>query len=318
MTELPDSRTESPNHAPNRSRSRPWLVGAVIATAIAFAVVAGLLLGLARTPWVESTPAMLELSESSNALKVAVARTPGGPSEWSNWARIIKYLSEEIGRPVSVRYLSEEEIAAEVIAETDVDVAFICAHHYLDLRDDGEIVGLCTPVLGGDTTGSMLLIVRADDPAETFMDLEGSPVSASDKSSLGGYSYLQYLAEQSGVELVDFFTDVRLGDTQEANMRDVLEGLTRATIVNSVQVLAWDMDDFKTIEQSPPVGSPPVVVDEEMSDDLRQEILDVFLGLDPETILPEGTRIEGFEPIDDSDYAFSDELRQACGHHEHP
>ncbi len=318
MADVTGLSSEVPERTPDHSSSRRWLYAAIVVTFAASIVVGGMLAGLGRMPGNETDVGIMQPPDSGTALTVAVARTPGGPTEWSNWARIIKYVSEQVGRPVSVRYLSEEEVAADVIASTDVDVAFVCAHHYLDLRDSGEVVGLCTPVLDGGTTGRMLLIVRADDPAETFDDLQGSPVAVSDKSSLGGYAYLQYLAQQHGVEMVEFFTDVRLGDTQEANMREVLDGSARATVVSSVQVLAWDMNQFKVIEESPLVGSPPIVVDEDMPADLREEILDIFVNMDTSTVLPEGTNIEGFKPLNDSDYEFAEELRRACGHHAHP
>lgn len=298
--------------------SRWWLVAALIATAIAavLAVVTldDLIHWQAASPGTEAAAPI----DSASTLTIAVARTPGGPGEWTNWARVIKYLSEELQRPVSVRYLSKEDEAAALIADEDVDVAFICAHHYLDLRDQGEIVGVCTPVMGGSSTSNMWLVVRADDPAEGFEDLEGSAVAASDKSSLGGYAYLSYLAQERDDEMLEYFSEVRLGDSQETNMHDLLAGDIRSTVVNSAQVLSWDMSQFKVIEESPPIGCPPIVVDEELPADLRERITQVFLEMDTSSVLSEDSVIDGFEPLDDAEYEFEEVLRGACGHHDHP
>ncbi len=316
---MPDTNRSNPHEVipDTRTSSRWWLVAALIVTAVAVVLALVTLNGLFH--WQSTSDGVTPTSPTYDAstLTIAVARTSGGPGEWSNWARVIKYLSEELGRPVSVRYLSKEDEAAQVIAEEDVDVAFICAHHYLDLRDQGEVVAIAAPVMGGSSTSHMWLITRADDPAESFEDLEGEAVAASDKSSLGGYAYLSYLANERGVDMLEYFSEVRLGDTQEANMHQLLVGEVRATVVNSAQVLAWDMTQFKIIEESPSVGCPPIVVDENMPDELRESITRVFLEMDTDSVLVGGSNIDGFRPLDDAEYAFGEQLRDACGHHEH-
>lgn len=298
--------------------SRWWLVAALIATAIAAVMAVVTLDGLIHWEADAGETVSSAPIDTGSTLMIAVARTPGGPGEWTNWARVIKTLSEEIQRPVSVRYLSKEDEAAAVIAEEDVDIAFICAHHYIDLSAAGEVIGLCTPVMGGSSTSQMWLITRADDPAESFEDLAGSVVASSDKSSLGGYAYLSYLAQERDVELIGYFSEVRLGDSQEANMHDLLAGEIRSTVVNSAQVLSWDMTQFKVIEESPPIGCPPVVADEDMPVELRERITRVLLDLDVESVLTEDSAIDGFVAVDDAEYAFARELSNACGHHDHP
>lgn len=317
MSDL-DQNTPRETIPQEHTSSRWWLVAALIATAIAAVMAVVTLDGLIR--WEADGPGTVatEPIDGASTLTIAVARTPGGPGEWTNWARVIKNLSEELQRPVSVRYLSKEDEAAAVIAEEDIDIAFICAHHYVDLSAADEVVGLCTPVMGGSTTSHMWLITRADDPAESFEDLAGSIIGASDKSSLGGYAYLSYLAQERDVETMEFFSEVRLGDSQEANMHDLLAGDIRATVVNSAQVLSWDMSQFKVIEESLPIGCPPVVADEDMPAELRERIIQVLLAMDATSILEEGSGIDGFEAIDDAEYAFARDLSNACGHHDHP
>lgn len=315
----PDEGERGPHQVRTaHSSSRWWLIAALVATAIAAVMALVSLSGLSHWDGRDSQIRAAAPIESASTLTVAVARTPGGPGEWTNWARVIKYLSEELERPVAVRYLSKEDEAAQVIAEEDVDIAFICAHHYLDLRDQGEVTAICTPVMGGASTSRMWMITRTDDPAEGFEDLRGSVVAASDKSSLGGYSYLSLLAAEHDVDLLEFFSEVRLGESQENNMHDVMSGEVRATVVNSAQVLAWDMSQFKVIEESPEVGCPPMVVDENMPDELRERITQVMLDFDSSSVLSGGSFIDGFVALDEADYVYAEELRDACGHHVHP
>jgi ABC-type phosphate/phosphonate transport system substrate-binding protein len=303
----------------SRRASHRWFQVAVLATIIAIAVLVVLFAGLVPDADSASRPDAETVSPpaSGESLVVAVARTPGGPTEWSNWARVIKHMSEELGLPVSVRYLSKEDEAADVIAEEDIDVAFVCAHQYVELRERGSVTGLCSPVIDGDHMTTTMLVVSADDEAESFEDLQGSVIGASDKSSLGGFAYLSNLCAERGVNPYEHFAEVRLGDTQERNMRALLDGEIRATVVNSAQVVAWDMSGFKVVESSRGFGTPPVVVDSDLDPELESRIRAFLLSFDDE-LLPSESYISGFVKLDEGDYAYAEVLREACGQHDHP
>jgi ABC-type phosphate/phosphonate transport system substrate-binding protein len=314
-----DSASEAPSDGASGRVSRRWLQVAVVATIIAVVALIVLFAGLVPDAESASRADTEKVSSSipGQSLVVAVARTPGGPTEWSNWARVIKHMSEELGLPVSVRYLSKEDEAADVIAAEDIDVAFVCAHQYVELREGGSVTGLCSPVIDGDHMTTTMLVVSENDEAEGFEDLGGSVVAASDKSSLGGFAYLSNLCAERGVNPYEHFSEVRLGDTQESNMRDLLDGEIRATVVNSAQVVAWDMSGFKVIESSREFGTPPVVVDADLDPELESRIRTFLLGFD-DALLPPESHISGFAELDESDYVYAEVLRDACGQHDHP
>lgn len=142
-------------------------------------------------------------------------------------------------------------------------------------------------------------------------------MAASDKSSLGGYAFLNALAVDHGTTPEEHFSEVRLGDAQESNMRDLLDGEVRATVINSAQVASWDTSGFKTVEESGAFATPPVVVDAEMDPELREAIEEFLLGFDP-SILPPESHITGFVELDDADYLNAERFRDACGQHAHP
>lgn len=319
--QMPD-RTEGNNGddspTPARSSSSRWLAAAIVATVV-FVVVVGVAFAsiFGYYPADGLSQVSADVGDEATPLVVAVARTPGGPGEWSNWARVIKYLSEELHRPVIVRYLSKEDESAEVIASEDIDIAFVCAHTYLDLVDSDSAVGVCTPIIDGAHTSRMMLLVREDDPAESFADLVDSSAAASDKSSLGGYSYLQYLAGEHDVRLDEYFSELRMGETQETNLRDVIAGDLRVTVANSAQTADWDLSKLKTIEESPPTGCPPVVVSSDMAPELRELVARILIDMNTDALLPADSHIDGFVELDHADYAFADTLRRACGSHDH-
>ena len=99
-------------------------------------------------------------------------------------------------------------------------------------------------------------------------------------------------------------------------MRDLADGDVRATVVNSAQILDWDMSQFKVIERSLPIGDPPIVVSTDMDTGLREQITELFLEFDPDT-LPADSHVDGFVPLNDADYANAEMLLDACGHRVH-
>lgn len=316
MPQAPEPPTE-----PDASRglrvasSRRWLFVAIGVTALCLLVLALEFANLLSLPTVGSGLNAQPEKPTEGTLVVAVARTPGGPGEWSNWARIISALESDLGTSLTVRYLAKEDEAAKIIAKDEVDIAFVCAHHYVDLSEEGASEGLVTPVIDGSTMSTSMLVVRVDDPANGIVDLKDSVVAVSDKSSLGGYAYLSYLVKQRGAEPAGFFSELRLGETQEQNLRDVLEGSARATVINSAQIGSLDVSGVRVIEESEPFGCPPVVVRSDMDPDLKSRIRAALLEMDMASVLPTGSAIEGFEPLDPAEYAFARELRGACAHH---
>lgn len=316
MPDVPEPQGEAaPNETARRQSSRRWLAIAVGVTVLFLAVVAFEFSNLLALPTLESDTAERMGESGEGALIVAVARTPGGPGEWTNWARIIRVLSDELDVPLTVRYLSKEDEAARIIAGDKVDIAFVCAHHYVDLVDEGASVGVVTPVIDGSTTARSQLVVRRDDPALSVEDLADSVVAVSDKSSLGGYAFLSYLLQQRGTQAQDYFSELRLGETQEQNLRDVLAGDARATVINTAQAGSLELSGIRVIEESEPFGCPPVVVRADLDPGLRSRIEEVLLGMDMAVILPQGSAISGFEVLDPAEYEFARELRGACAHH---
>jgi phosphonate transport system substrate-binding protein len=298
------------------ARSNRWLFAAIAVTvvgAVALAVaVAGLFGG--HEPGASSGTVAVA-GEEPEALLVAVSRTPGGPGEWENFARVIKYLSDELQRPVAVRYITEEEVAADVIRDEEVDLAFVCAHIYLDLLEEGKVEGLVTPIVDGTPDTRAMIVVRDDSDLETWEDLRGTAVAVSDKSSLGGYAYLQWYAEQRGVELREFFREVRLGETQEANLRELADGGVDATVVNSVQVVHRDMSEFRTLQESEPFGAPPIVATNRLDPETSAQAKEALIAFDAESRLSEDSAIDGFVAAETVDYSFEEILRHVCGDH---
>jgi ABC-type phosphate/phosphonate transport system substrate-binding protein len=298
-------------------RSSRWLALAVVGTVVGVVLLYGAFSNASLMPTQQPVLSPEKPALHEGNIVIAVARTPGGPTEWVNWAQVISYLSEALGQPVVVRYLTEEDEAAGVIASEHVDLAFVCAQQYLDLVESGHARGLCTPLMNGTATSQSLLVVGVDSEFRSFADLRGHWVAVSDKSSLGGVAYMQYLADSSDVQAETYFSEIQFGDTMEANIIDLREGLIDATVVNSVQVNV-DTLGLRVIEASPYFGNPPIVVSTHVSEELAERVQSILLSFDARSQLPDDSAIDGFVVLDPDEYDFANVLRVACDDHVHP
>jgi hypothetical protein len=101
-------------------RSSRWLALAVVGTVVGVVLLYGAFSNASLMPTQQPVLSPEKPALHEGNLVIAVARTPGGPTEWVNWAQVISYLSEALGQPVVVRYLTEEDEAAGVTMEANI------------------------------------------------------------------------------------------------------------------------------------------------------------------------------------------------------
>ncbi|MGI9896847.1 PhnD/SsuA/transferrin family substrate-binding protein [Vibrio natriegens] len=76
------------------------------------------------------------------------------------------------------------------------------------------------------------LVVRANSPYQTLKEVSGLPVAAVAEKAFGGYLTLRYQIVEMGLDLNDFFADVRfLGFPIDANLYQLRDGNVEAAVV---------------------------------------------------------------------------------------
>ena len=227
-------------------------------------------------------------------------------------------------------------IPTELVIETDYencmkdvnDVCFVCSLPYVVFeRDEGGVpaVPIAAPVLVGDRYGESPIyfsdvIVRSDDPAETFLDLRGRSWAYNEPLSQSGYGITRYHLISIG-ETNGFFGEVIQAGFHETAITMVRDGLVDASAIDS-QVLAVAMledpslaDSIKVIEALGPSTIQPVAVSKRLPGSLTADIQDVLLGMHEveefRPILAAGT-VDRFVEVDGSAYDDIRDMLSAC------
>lgn len=198
-------------------------------------------------------------SSADRPLVVAIARTPGGPSEWRGYALALSEVQEQLGRPLRVRYVTSRSAALELFRKDDVDAAFVSTYRYIELDRSGEVTLVATPIIDGRSGDAAVMVVAQDSPFHTLDDLRGGAVLLSSPMSLGGHTYLYWLMESKGTTPERYFSSVESTGSQDVNLRRVHEGAADAACVNRSGLSSWPEGEFRIISTSPEYGMPPLV-----------------------------------------------------------
>jgi ABC-type phosphate/phosphonate transport system substrate-binding protein len=234
---------------------------------------------------------------------VALARTAGGSLEWRTYAVAISRMGRAIGRPMRVRYVDSRSQMSDLLLGGQVDAGFLCTYCYLQVAGAPGVSLLAAPVIADRTKDAATLVVRSGSRYRSLGDLRDQRVGVIDPTSLAGYAYLLWLADQQGMDTTASLSLVT-GGSQEQNIRALLAGKVEAVVVNRSQLASWPTAGLRVLATSPEFGMPPFVTgpgtDATTRDTLQRALLDMRPSAE---ITP--TSIQGFSAPTDSDYTFA-------------
>jgi phosphonate transport system substrate-binding protein len=224
-------------------------------------------------------------------------------------------------------------MTTELIIEEDYDscrndlndVCFVCSLPYATFEREGisPAEPVAAPVLRGERYAGRPIyfsdvIVRRDDPAESFLDLRGRSWAYNEPLSQSGYGITRYHLLSIG-ETGGFFSDVIQSGFHEESIRMVAEGRVDASAIDS-QVLAIEMRDhpevtanLKVIDALGPSTIQPMAVSKRFDADFRDTVGEVLVDFHRDEagreVLDLGL-MEKWVRIDAADY---DDIRHMLG-----
>ncbi len=244
-------------------------------------------------------------------LRVAVAAIISPQGTVESYSELADYLAKKLGRPAQ---LIQRRTYAEInslIAEGEVDIAFVCTGAYVDGQKRFGMELLAAPEIDGKHVYYSELIVALNNPATSMRDLRGAVFAFTDPMSYSGRVYPSYLVQQLDETPETFFNRSFFTYSHDKAILAVAEGVADGAAVDSL-VLANSLqknpelkEKIKVIYRSPPFGIPPVVVPPNMSARQKALLQEALLEMSSN---PEGQRIlanlgiDRFVTVSDSIY----------------
>ena len=249
----------------------------------------------------EMAPVKPSTTEDAEVLRVAVATMLTPQSNFGAYQKITDYLGSQLQRRVEMVQRSSYGEVNALLANGEVDLAFVCSGAYVDLRDRGAAELLVVPVVDGNTTYQSWVIVRSGVETDSFEDLLGNSFAFVDPISNTGYYFPVWWALQLGEDPKSFFGATTFTHSHEKSIEMVVQGVVDAAAVDHlvfeglVKQRPEIEERVRIIEKSPDFGIPPVVTRWGMDPELQETLRDLLLGAHQNDAGRQAMRALGFE-----------------------
>lgn len=238
--------------------------------------------------------------ESSEPLSVQFVPTNNDGTMEAQSEPFAQYLTEQLGREVTVSVSTDYSAIVEAMDSGQVDIGIMPPAAYVRARESNGAEALLTSQLmdydqdtglplEGELTNTFKgeILVRADSDMESIEDLTGRNIVTLSPNSASGYIYPVAEMRDAGIDHMNDVTLTTVSDIP-SGMSAVLNGQMDAAFVfeGARNVFASFYDDTDLFSElrvlhltDGDIPNDAIAVQPDMDEELKQEIKDVFLNM---------------------------------------
>lgn len=216
---------------------------------------------------------------------------------------LTRYLSDKLGRPVSLKLSPNMGAAIKEVANNQVDLAYLTPVAYLKAHAQGGAKIVAKTVTKGKASFQLMIVVKKDSPFKTVSDLKGKSFAFGDKKAL-----LQRAAVVgAGINMEDF-SDYKFIGHYDNIARAVLNGDFDAGILKDTMAYQWEGKGLRILAASPDLPPYNIAAKADIDDDTLAKLKDAFLSLDKNNsehlkiIKAIDKKYDGFAATSDAEY----------------
>lgn len=222
---------------------------------------------------------------------------------------LTRYLSDKLGRPVSLKLSPNMGAAIKEVASKQVDLAYLTPVAYLKAHAKGGSKIIAKTVTKGKASFQLMIVVKNDSPYKTVADLKGKTFAFGDKRAL-----LQRAAVVgAGINMEDFSSYKFIGHYDNI-ARAVHNGDFDAGILKDTMAFAWQDKGLRILAESPALPPYNIAARGNIDDDTLAKLKGAFLSLDKsnpahlKVIKAVDKKYDGFAATNDVEYDVIREL----------
>ncbi|MBI5304745.1 MAG: phosphate/phosphite/phosphonate ABC transporter substrate-binding protein [Chloroflexi bacterium] len=260
---------------------------------------------------VDPASAVAYSPDDTKPLRVVVAAVISPKGNVESYSDLLAYLGRKLNRRVQLVQRQTYAEANDLIKSGDVDLGFVCTSAYVVGQRDFGMELLVAPQVNGQTVYYSLLIVPTDSPARAMADIRGKVFAFTDPMSLTGRIYPTSLVKSLDGSPELYFARLFFTYSHDNAIKAVANKVADGASVDSLVYDYFVARDAtiaqrtRVIHRSPAFGIPPVVVNPNLSPQLKETLRELFLqtSADPDgqTIL-RNLMIERFVQVSDRIY----------------
>ncbi len=230
------------------------------------------------------------------------------------------YLSEQLGREVELAVPTSYPAVVEAMTSGELDLAYFGGLTYVQARNQADVTPLVTEInpRTGDTTYRSVIIVPDESDIQEVGEIAGRTFAFGSANSTSGSLYPAILLQEAGIDYRTDLEEFTYTGGHDATAQAVSNGGVDAGGIED-RILyrleeegAVDEETIRVVEESDPIEGYPWAVRAALSDDLKEQIAQAFLGIEDPALL-DLLRAQGYERVEPEDYDYVEERARALG-----
>ena len=259
----------------------------------------------------------IEEKDSIQKLNVAVSAIISPRETFVYYKELFDYISKKIHYKIEFKQRKTYKEVDEMLAQNEVDLAFICTGAYVLDRKSCNLELLAVPVCYGKPLYQSYIIVPISSSASSFMDLKGKTFAYTDPLSNSGKLYADKRVKELGYKNNDYFASTVFSYAHDISMQLISKRVVDGACVDGLifEYMAKhhpeSVAQIKIIEKSEYFGISPVVIPANLNQQTKEKIKKILLTLheDPEGMkILEKLSIDKFIEGKDADYEKTNEM----------
>jgi phosphonate transport system substrate-binding protein len=257
---------------------------------------------------------------NGNVLRIAVLPDQSRDELERAYRPLLAHLEQATGIELELTIPASYEELIEECEAGNVQLGWFGGLAFLKAEQDGSMAPLVMRDVDLDFTSTFL--VPSSSSATSLSDLGGGSIAFGSKLSTSGHLMPRHFLHEEGIDVDDFFREIRHTGTHDATAAAVRRGEVDVGALNSVVLRAMfddgrmSDDDVRVIWRTPPYRDYVWAVSRDVEASIRVRLLDAFLALDPgdaedaEVLRRLGA--SGFVPASSADFV---EIRSVATEH---
>ncbi len=232
-------------------------------------------------------------SDSAEHLNVAVAAMISPKETFVFYEDLFNYISSKTGDQVVFKQRKTYDEVNKMLENKEVDLAVICSGAYVSGKEKSKMEILVTPVSNGKNNYQAYVVVHVNSPYKQLSDLQNKVFAFSDPISHSGKFYIEKRIKELGYGS-NFFSKTIYSNAHDVSMqlvsKQVVDGSSvKGTIYDYLEKFHPErIKNLRIIEKSEWYGMPPIVVPEDLDEQKKEQLRNLFLKIHED---PEGKKI---------------------------
>jgi phosphonate transport system substrate-binding protein len=227
-------------------------------------------------------------------LRVAVAAMISPKETLIFYRELIDYLFSEIDHDIELIQRKTYGEVNRMLSEGRIDLAFICTGPFVSGNEQSGFKAVATPIIRGQPFYQSYLIVHRESALQSLADLQGKEFAFTDPESNTGALVPRYWLKEMGMSPENYFRSFTYTYSHDNAIMAVAKKLVDGAAVDGhlweyyQRNNAFYTSRTRVIKKSEPFGSPPIVVSDALSTELKTILVDRIMSMHED---PEGRRI---------------------------